>query len=140
MPPKITPVTEEEILDAVGKEDEKQKPPPPPKNDKENATQSAEKTVKNEEEKTDDKKSNETSSKKGDNTKISVKGTKDEKKDEVIKQESYAALSEDDLEKLVPIFLEDSADGNCESIKQILDLDSKTDQYSIIKQSDDEGR
>jgi ankyrin repeat protein len=36
--------------------------------------------------------------------------------------------------------LEDSADGNCESIKQILDLDSKTDQYSIIKQSDDEGR
>ena len=53
---------------------------------------------------------------------------------------SYDKLSPSDLEKLVPIFLEDAADGNTASITQMLDLDSKTDQFSIIKQKDDEGR
>ena len=42
MPPKITPVTEEEILDAVGKEDDKAKIPAPQPDKKENVIQTAE--------------------------------------------------------------------------------------------------
>lgn len=135
MPPKITPVTEEEILDAVGKEDDKTKILAPP-DKKENVIQTAENA-------TSKKTSNgkEKPSSKKDNTKIDVNGSSSNNGDEEpLKKESYASISKDDLEMLVPIFLEDAADGNCSSIKQILDLDSKTDQYSIIKQRDDEGR
>ena len=71
--------------------------------------------------------------------KIDVEGSKDDDADRLKKKKSYSALKKDDLEKLVPIFLEDSADGNCDSIKQILDLDAKTDQYSILQQRDERG-
>ena len=49
-------------------------------------------------------------------------------------------LSPGDLKKLVPVFLEDAADGNVNSIIQILELDSVTDDFSIVQQKDEEGR
>ena len=133
MPPKIAPVTEQEILEAV-----RDVVAPP---DKEDHSQPAERTTDadtktSSDNKSDSKKNNEES----DATKIDVEGSKDEDADQLQKSKSYSALTKDDLEKLVPIFLEDSADGNCDSIKQILDLDSKTDQYSILQQRDEEGR
>ena len=54
--------------------------------------------------------------------------------------QDYKKLTHDDLAKLVPIFLEDSADGNEQSIAEMLNLDSKTDQFSILEQTDEEGR
>ena len=50
------------------------------------------------------------------------------------------SLSAGDLAKLVPIFLEDAASGNENSISQLLEFDSKTDQFSIISQRDKEYR
>eukprot|EP00944_MAST-04C_sp_MAST-4C-sp1_P005805 g5805.t1 len=133
MPPKITPVTEKEILDAVG---DVVTPP-----NKEDQPQNAETTTDAD---TEPSSSNIPESKKkiqkSEDTKIDVEGSKDDDADKLQKAKSYSALTKDDLEKLVPIFLEDSADGNCDSIKQILDLDAKTDQYSILQQRDEEGR
>lgn len=105
MPPKIAPVTEQEILEAVG---DVVAPP-----DKEDHSQPAERTTDadtktSSDNKSDSKKNNEES----DATKINVEGSKDEDADQLQKSKSYSALTKDDLEKLVPIFLEDSADGN----------------------------
>jgi anoctamin-10 len=54
--------------------------------------------------------------------------------------EEFLKLDPGDLAKLVPVFLEDAADGNARSISQLLDLDSKTAQYSIVLQCNEEGR
>jgi ankyrin repeat protein len=45
-----------------------------------------------------------------------------------------------ELKKLVPIFLEDAFDGNLEAVNRMLELDAKTKNYSIVQQTDDEGR
>ena len=54
--------------------------------------------------------------------------------------EDFLMLDPGDLAKLVPVFLEDAADGNTKSIYQLLELDSKTEQYSVVIQHDDERR
>ena len=54
--------------------------------------------------------------------------------------EEFLMLDPGDLAKLVPVFLEDAADGNTKSIYQLLQLDSKTEQYSVVIQHDDERR
>ena len=54
--------------------------------------------------------------------------------------EEFLNLDPVDLAKLVPVFLEDAADGNARSISQLLELDSKTAQYSVVIQHNDEGR
>jgi ankyrin repeat protein len=49
-------------------------------------------------------------------------------------------IDDDELEKLVPVLLEDAADGNLEAVRQVLDLDAKTPNFSIAMAVDDEGR
>ena len=49
-------------------------------------------------------------------------------------------VEDSELEKLVPVLLEDASDGNVVSVRQILDLDAKTPNFSIATATDDEGR
>ena len=49
-------------------------------------------------------------------------------------------MDDDDLEKLVPVLLEDASDGNLEAVRQVLELDAKTPNFSIVMATDDEGR
>jgi ankyrin repeat protein len=49
-------------------------------------------------------------------------------------------IDEEELEKLVPVLLEDASDGNLEAVRQVLDLDAKTPNFSIAMEKDSEGR
>ena len=49
-------------------------------------------------------------------------------------------IDDDELEKLVPVLLEDASDGNLKAVTQILNLDLKTPNFSIAMATDDEGR
>jgi len=49
-------------------------------------------------------------------------------------------IDEDELEKLVPVLLEDASDGNVDAVRQVLDLDAKTPNFSIAMAKDSEGR
>ena len=48
-------------------------------------------------------------------------------------------IDEDELEKLVPVLLEDASDGNVEAVRQVLEIDAKT-HFSIAFQVDGEKR
>ena len=49
-------------------------------------------------------------------------------------------IDEDELEKLVPVLLEDASDGNVEAVRQVLEIDARTPKFSIAFQVDCEGR
>jgi hypothetical protein len=49
-------------------------------------------------------------------------------------------IDEDELEKLVPVLLEDASDGNVEAVRQVLEIDAQTPNFSIAFQVDGEKR
>ena len=54
--------------------------------------------------------------------------------------ESDLDIDEDELEKLVPVLLEDASDGNVEAVRQVLEIDAQTPNFSIAFQVDGEKR
>jgi len=57
-----------------------------------------------------------------------------------LSSEGDLEIDDDELEKLVPVLLEDASDGNLKAVTQILNLDLKTPNFSIAMATDDEGR
>ena len=62
------------------------------------------------------------------------------KKTMSLSSEGDLDIDDDELEKLVPVLLEDASDGNLKAVTQILNLDLKTPNFSIAMATDDEGR